>query len=308
MNNGTINVSGSGSHGIASEDPSPGLITNTGSITSSGGLGVCILDKVTFNNSAGAHIVSQQSNGIDANGGSTFNNAGTISAQLVTLSLAGGNPTINNSGTLQSLTTEGIAMNGPFDVVINNNGTIDGGNDRAIYADTGNDTLNWSAGTITSFVRLGTGHDTATLTGLFNDTQASGLSRFTNWSTINTTNGSQLTLDHNGLTLGNSGTLTGTLALDSTSTLFAGGLGDLAIAYAVSGHLVTVNNAGMIDLTNGGTSTTDARVVNGNYVGLNGKLLLQSVLNADGSASDKLVIVQGTGSGETTPGIRTSAA
>jgi outer membrane autotransporter protein len=41
-------------------------------------------------------------------------------------------------------------------------------------------------------------------------------------------------------------------------------------------------------------------VVNGNYVGLNGKLLLQSVLNGDGSASDKLVIVQGTGSGKTT--------
>jgi type V secretory pathway adhesin AidA len=44
--------------------------------------------------------------------------------------------------------------------------------------------------------------------------------------------------------------------------------------------------------------------VNGNYVGLNGKLLLQSVLNGDGSASDKLVIVQGTGSGKTTLGAR----
>jgi outer membrane autotransporter protein len=72
---------------------------------------------------------------------------------------------------------------------------------------------------------------------------------------------------------------------------------------AVSGQLVTVNNAGTIDLTNGGTSTTDALVVNGNYVGLNGKLLLQSVLNGDGSPSDKLVIVQGTGSGKATLGI-----
>ena len=323
-NNGTINVSGSGSHGIVSQDPTPGVITNTGSITSSGGLGVFITDKVTFNNAAGASIVTQQSNGIDANGGGTFNNAGTISAQLVTLSFAGGSPTINNSGTIQSLTTETIAMNGPFDVVINNTGTIEGGNGHAIYTDTGNDTLNWSAGTIIGFVRLGTGHDTATLTGLtdtnlagvpllaggnvssvlnFNDTQASGLSRFTNWSTINATNGSQLTLDNNGLTLGNSGTLTGTLTLDSTSILFAGGLGDPAITPAVSGQLVTVSNAGTIDLTNGGTSTTDALVVNGNYVGLNGKLLLQSVLNGDGSASDKLVIIQGTGSGKTTLGI-----
>ena len=71
----------------------------------------------------------------------------------------------------------------------------------------------------------------------------------------------------------------------------------------MSGQLVTVNNAGTIDLTNGGTSTTDALVMNGNYVGLNGRLLLQSVLDGDGSASDKLVIVQGTGSGKTTLGI-----
>ncbi len=87
----------------------------------------------------------------------------------------------------------------------------------------------------------------------FNNTQASGLSRFTNWSTINATNGSQLTLDNNGLTLGNSGTLTGTLNVDSTSTLFAGGFGDPRDhAGGDAGQLVTVNNAGTIDLTNGG--------------------------------------------------------
>jgi outer membrane autotransporter protein len=325
-NNGTINVSGTGSHGIASNDRSPGMITNTGAITASGsgGLGAFISGSATLVNAAGASIVSKQSNGIDANGGGTFTNAGTISGEDVAISIANGSATINNSGTIEAATTQAISSIGAYDIVINNTGTIAGGNGRAIYTDTGNDTLNWSAGTITGFVRLGTGHDTATLTGLtdtnlagvpllaggnvssvlnFSDTQASGLSRFTNWSTINATNGSQLTLDNNGLTLGNSGTLTGTLTLDSTSTLFAGGLGDPAITPAVSGHLVTVNNAGTIDLTNGGTSTTDALVVNGNYVGLNGRLLLQSVLNGDGSASDKLVIVQGTGSGKTTLGI-----
>ena len=154
-------------------------------------------------------------------------------AQDVAISIASGSATINNSGTIEAATTQAISSIGAFDIVINNTGTIEGGNGRAIYTDTGNDTLNWSAGTITGFVRLGTGHDTATLTGLtdtnlagvpllaggnvssvlnFNDTQASGLSRFTNWSTINATNGSQLTLDNNGLTLGNSGTLTGTLS------------------------------------------------------------------------------------------------
>ena len=325
-NNGTINVSGMGSHGIVSNDPSPGAITNIGSITASGpgGLGAYVSGSVTLVNAAGASIVSKQSNGIDANGGGTFTNAGTISGQDIAISISNGAATIDNSGTLESATTEVIASFGPYNITINNTGTIAGSNGRAIYTDTGNDTLNWSAGTIIGFIRLGTGHDTATLTGLtdanlagvplfaggnvssvlnFNNTQASGLSRFTNWSLINATNGSQITLDNNGLTLGNSGTLTGTLSLDSTSTLFAGGLGDPAITPAVSGQLVTVNNAGTIDLTNGGTSTTDALVVNGNYVGLNGKLLLQSVLNGDGSPSDKLVIVQGIGSGNTTLGI-----
>ncbi|MGF6721303.1 outer membrane autotransporter protein [Paraburkholderia sp. GAS41] len=325
-NNGTINVSGTDSHGILSSDPSPGMITNTGSITASGpgGVGALIAGKVTFNNEAGASIVSRQSNGVDGNGGGTYNNAGTVSAQAVTLSFAGAPVTINNSGTLLSNTTETIAMNGTFDVVINNTGNIAGGGGRAIFLDAGNDTFNWSGGTITGFVNLYSGNDTATLTGLtdvnlagvpsfdgglgtdtltFNNTQASGLSRFVEWEIINVTNGSRLTLDSNGLTLGDSGTLTGTLNIDSTSTLFAGGLGDPSVTPAVAGQFVTVNNAGTIDLTNGGTSTSDALVVNGNYVGFNGRLLLQSVLGADGSPSDKLVISQGTGSGNTTIGV-----
>ncbi len=80
------------SHGIVSNDRSPGVITNTGSITvsGSGGLGAFISGNVTLNNAAGASIVSKQANGIDANGGGTFNNAGTISAQNVTLSFADG--------------------------------------------------------------------------------------------------------------------------------------------------------------------------------------------------------------------------
>ncbi len=321
-NNGSIDVSGTDAHGILSEDPAPGAITNTGSIKAHGigGLGAFISGPVTFENAAGASISSQQANAIDANGGGTITNAGSISAHLDTISLAGASGTINNSGTLESDTTETIVMNGPYNVVINNTGNIVGGGGRAIYLDSGNDTFNWSGGNITGFVNLYTGNDTATLTGLtdanlagvpsfdgglgsdvltFNNTQASGLSRLVEWEVINVTNGSKLTLDNNGLTLGDSGTLTGILNIDSTSTLFAGGVGDPAIMPAVAGNLVTVNNAGTIDLTNGGNGTSDALVINGNYVGTNGRLLLQSVLGADGSPSDKLVIVQGVGSGST---------
>jgi outer membrane autotransporter protein len=323
-NTGAIRTSGASSDGIVSEAPSPSVITNTGTINASG-LGAYISGSVTLNNEAGASIVGKQGNGIDANDGGTFNNAGTISASNVTLSISNANTTINNTGTLESAITEVIAAFGPIDITINNTGTIAGGNGRAIYTDTGNDTLNWSAGTITGFIRLGTGHDTATLTGLtdtnlagvpllaggnvssvlnFNSTQTSGLSRFTNWSTINAANGSQLTLDNNGLTLGNSGTLTGALNVDSSSTVFAGGFGGTAtIAPAVAGQLVNFNNAGTVDLTNGATATQNTLLVNGNYAGLNGRLLLQTVLGGDGSPSDKLVISQGVGSGTTSLGI-----
>ncbi|CAG4887102.1 hypothetical protein [Paraburkholderia gardini] len=208
--------------------------------------------------------------------------------------------------------------------MINNTGNISGGNGEAILTNSGNDTINWSGGMITGSIRLAAGNDAATLSGLtnttlagvpwfdggpgtdvltFNRTQASGLSRFLNWETVNVTNGSQLTLDSAGMTLGGSGTLTGALNIDSTSTLFAGGLGDPSIMPAVAGQLVAVSNAGTIDLTSGGTGTSDALVVNGNYVGLNGRLLLQSVLGADSSPSDRLVIMQGTGSGNTSIGV-----
>ncbi|CAG4914398.1 autotransporter family protein [Paraburkholderia gardini] len=328
-NNGTITTTGTDAHGIISQDPTPGAITNTGSITAQGpgALGAFIAGKVTFNNVGGASIVSEQANGVDGNGGGTYNNAGTISARNVTLSFADVDATVNNSGTLTSATTEAIASNGPINLVINNTGNIVGGGGRAIFTDVGNDTFNWSAGTIQGFVRMDAGDDVATLTSLtdtnlagvpsfdggpgndvvtFDHTQAGGLSRFINWETVNVTNGSQLTLDSSGLTLGDSGTQTGTLNIDATSTLYAGGLGDPSIMPAVAGRLVNVNNAGTIDLTNGGTSTTDALVVNGNYTGSNGRLLLQVVLGADGSPADRLVIAQGTGSGNTALGVTNS--
>jgi outer membrane autotransporter protein len=108
-----------------------------------------------------------------------------------------------------------------------------------------------------------------------------------------------LALDGRGLTLGNANIGTGTLQIDPASTLLTGGFGDPSITSAIIGQRVTVNNAGTVDLTNGGASTTDALVINGNYVGQSGRLLLQSVLGADGSASDRLVIAQGSASGLT---------
>lgn len=327
-NHGTIDVSGADAHGIVSSDISPGHVTNTGTVTARGadGIGAIFSGNVTLNNTAGASIVSQQANAVVANGGGTFNNAGTIAGAINAFAFANAGATITNSGSITAAGSQAISSIGPYSIVINNTGTIAGGNGRAIWTDTGNDTFNWSSGTVTGFVRLGDGDDTATLTNLtdtnlagvpsfdggsgndlltFDHTTASGVSRFINWETVNVTNGSQLTLDTNGLTLGDTGTLTGTLNVDATSTVFAGGLtGATTIAPAVAGQLVNVHNAGTFDLTNGGGNNTQATlVINGNYTGINGRLLLQSVLGGDGSASGKLVIAQGVGSGSTTLGV-----
>ncbi|WMT92883.1 autotransporter outer membrane beta-barrel domain-containing protein [Pelagibacterium sp. H642] len=51
-----------------------------------------------------------------------------------------------------------------------------------------------------------------------------------------------------------------------------------------------VENAGLIDLTNAGTSTRDRFVIAGNYLGLSGNLNLQTYLGDDTSPSDQLVL------------------
>lgn len=66
-----------------------------------------------------------------------------------------------------------------------------------------------------------------------------------------------------------------------------------------SGQNVTVNNAGLIDLTTDGTSTSDRLTIVGNYTGNGARLNLHSVLAGDNAASDALVVSSGTLSGTT---------
>lgn len=101
-------------------------------------------------------------------------------------------------------------------------------------------------------------------------------------------NATRLTMDAN-LVLGDGTTLTGALTIDSSSTLFAGG-GNYAVVANDGVSPVTLTNAGIIDLTNGASGATDRFSVFGNYVGTGGTLRLQTVLGADGSPSDRLVI------------------
>jgi autotransporter family porin len=233
---------------------------------------------------------------------------GTIVGNLVT---GFGNDTILVSGT--SYIGGNISTSGGVDIITITGGTVNG----QILASVGNDAFSWiGGGRINSAVLMGGDNDTALLQALteaivaptpvvdgglgvdtltFDNSQVSTPTRYQNWETVNLDNGSQLTLGGT-LTLGDTGTGTGTLNIHGASTLL---VSTGVISPFTAGQLTTLNNLGLIDMTTASSSATDTLTVNGNYSGTGGQLALQSVLGADGSPSDKLIINQGTLSGTT---------
>ncbi|UZE26312.1 autotransporter outer membrane beta-barrel domain-containing protein [Pseudomonas sp. B21-056] len=209
---------------------------------------------------------------------------------------------------------------------IGGNVSVSGGNDSItvsggeiigeIRASAGDDRLQWSGGLLHSAVLMGDGNDTALLRGLDETTLAitpslnGGLgqdiltlegstsstgARYVNWENVNLTQGSRLDLN-DALVLGDSATATGTLTLDSSSVLTST---QGSVTSFTAGQLATLNNAGTVDLTRDNARTNDTLTVQGNYVGNNGQLRLQTVLGADDSPSDKLVVNGGTLTGTT---------
>jgi autotransporter family porin len=178
------------------------------------------------------------------------------------------------------------------DGTINGNVLLGSGEDQAfirngditntVQGQDGNDHVVWTGGTI---IGLDTGADTdfAHFIGLTPNNLKTGLpvngglgaddvllwtntvggdvARYDNWEQFELTDNSELTFDNFAtLTLGDSGTGTGTLAIDETSTVFAGN-GTHTVASFASGQLVAVHNWGTIDLTNNNTNATDRFVV-----------------------------------------------
>jgi autotransporter family porin len=136
----------------------------------------------------------------------------------------------------------------------------------------------------------GTGDDVMT----WRNTTGDGVYRYLNWEQIELTNGSNMIFsDFSTLTLGDSGSGTGALTIDAASRVSAGN-GTHTVAPFDAGDLVTVTNAGTIDLTNSQVTLTDRFVINGNYIGQSGNLNLHTYLDTDDSPSDQLVI-QGNG-------------
>lgn len=232
---------------------------------------------------------------------------GNITGNLVT---AFGRDTIILSG---GSIGGNISVSGGDDSVTVTGGTVGG----EIRLSVGDDRFVWrDAGTLKGAVLMGDGNDTAVLGNLTetllsstpaidggpgadklsveNSSPESG-ARYINWETINLAQTSSLTLNDT-LTLGDSTTGTGVLTLDATSRI--GSSQGVINAYA-SGQKVSVNNAGLIDLTSSGTSVTDQLTIAGNYTGDGARLNLQSVLAGDNAPSDRLIVSTGTISGTT---------
>ena len=232
---------------------------------------------------------------------------GNITGNLVT---AFGRDTIILSG---GSIGGNISVSGGDDSVTVTGGTVGG----EIRLSVGDDRFVWrDAGTLKGAVLMGDGNDTAVLGNLTetllsstpaidggpgadklsveNSSPESG-ARYINWETINLAQTSSLTLNDT-LTLGDSTSGTGVFNLDASSRVESS---QGVIKAFASGQNVTVNNAGLIDLTTNGTSTSDRLTIVGNYTGNGARLNLHSVLAGDNAASDALVVSSGTLGGTT---------
>lgn len=309
MTGGAISGTVSQGDGVDTFAMSGGTV---GAVDQGGGLDIFIISAGTivgaFTDGDFATITGGSVGSIDMNVGNNvlLMSGGTVLGDVVTrqnndtFTLVGGN--IGGEVDLGN-GTNSFTMTG---------GTIGNG----VSTGSGTDTFAWSGGTITGPISLGAGADQATLSNLgpanlagttlidggsgtdqlaFVGSSISGIARFQNWETVALTNGSYVALDSD-LVLGGADTGTGSVSIDATSTLYAGGTSN-AITPFTGGQLVLVANAGAINLSNG--SPGDTLTVVGNYVGQGGKLLLDTRLGSDASPSDRLVVDTGAATGST---------
>ncbi|KIP85221.1 autotransporter [Stenotrophomonas maltophilia] len=210
-----------------------------------------------------------------------------------------------------------ISVSGGDDSVTLTGGTVRG----EIRMSVGNDTLDWSGGGVVhDLIDMGEGDDTARLSDLneahlgavprldggsgtdalaMDNVKTTAVARYTGWERITLANDSQMTFDGT-LVLGDAGTATGTLDIDATSALFASGAN--GVSAFTAGSLASVLNAGRIDMSSN-DAAGDVFTINGNYAGNGGGLYLNTVLGDDSSASDRLVISGGAGTGTTGIGV-----
>lgn len=209
-----------------------------------------------------------------------------------------------------------------FDGAIGGNISVSGGDDQVlihggsvggdVLLSTGNDRFTWDGGTIAGLVQMGPGDDRALLRQLgpeqlritvdggegldslrFEQSQASQGTLYPNWERVELADASRFTLDDDWV-LGDATSDSGNLNIDATSALRSrsGSISPFAADASAS-----LNNAGLIDLSS--RDGLGRLTVQGNYVGSDGVLKLNSVLAGDDAPSDRLVVNQGSIDGRT---------
>lgn len=289
INNGVVITSGTNARS-ASILGQNGVVRNSGTLMTTGNNSTSVYmqgNNDSLINSGLIHASGAGSEGVFSNtAGANFNASIT--------NLFGG----------QIISDQDVAvrtLNGATSII--NAGLLQGGNGTAINGGNGNVSLILQTGSaIIGVANGGAGNNRVTLegSGLINN----GFTNFqtlymqgTDWTWIGTGTFANSYLQTGQFRLENS--LTGNVNIASGASLLAGNGAHTSITPYSSGPEITVTNAGLIDLTNGIGNGNNTFVIQGNYVGANGVLQLQSVLAADDSPSDRLIIAQGLASGST---------
>lgn len=288
-NNGVVITSGSNARATSILGQN-GIITNTGTLMTTGNNSTAVYmqgNNDALMNSGLIHTSGTGSEGVFSNtAGANFNASIT--------NLSGG----------QIISDQNVAvrtLNGATRII--NAGLLQGGNGTAINGGNGNIALTLQTGSaIRGIANGGAGNNQVTLEG-------SGLidNAFINFQTL-TMQGTDWTWRGTG-TFANSymqtgqfrleNSLTGNVNIAQGASLLAGNGAHPSITPYPLGPAITVTNAGLIDLSNGSGSGNNTLTIQGNYVGTNGLLQLQTVLAADESPSDRLIISEGSASGST---------
>jgi len=340
----TVNVRGSGSGltianadgGVTGGDLSlgSGYVFN---VDGAGGTGIRANTTGTINSAATVNINSRDGgSALVSSTARTIIHSGTFTSASLTspvVDLRGGQTLFENVGTIITATPDSVAVAGSnaSDVVLLTRGEIRGD----INPGGGSDRFQWTGGVLDGSLTMGndvnnvadirgvdlskTRHLTAgsatgnTLTlsdvswrgGSFAaDDLNKGVNLGGGWSTINFNN-SAWTLTDN-LQLAHS-----MVNIGSGSVLYAGNGVNPTIAGG-SDRSVAVNNAGIIDLTNGSDVPGNRLTINGDLNSLGGQAKLATRLNAGGAVanqfSDKLLVAGNASQGTTLLDVRLNAA
>lgn len=293
VNNGSVTTNGSNAR-AASILGQNGTVTNTGTLLTNGARSTAVYMQGNNDhliNSGTIHATGSGSEGVFSNtAGSGF---------VATIDNLVGGQIISDQGpalrTLNGATT------------INNAGLLSGGN--GITLNGGNGNINFTLQTGSQIIGLADGGAGANVVRLEGTGEITNT--FANFQTLNmegtdwTWHGSGTFADTfiNGGTFRLQSSLTGNVSIAAGTSLLAGNGANPSITPYPGGPAITVTNAGLIDLTNGSSPAANSLTIVGNYVGNNGRMNVKTVLGADNSPSDKLVISGGTASGMTSLGV-----